>query len=91
MASVALALSSLALGARGWPTARLWFYYLAAASLALVGIQLLVTWVQMEVLRALQARSERVQADMRANNNGYRIESPCSQTSVSSTPVEVSR
>ena len=91
LVSAALALSSLALGARGWPTARLWFYYLAAASLALVGIQLLVTWVQMEVLRALQARSERVQADMHAHNGRSRIEHPSPETPASPTPVEVSR
>ncbi len=69
LGSGVLGLSSLALGVRGWPTARLWFYYLAGASLALVGIQLVVSWVQMEVLRALQSRSEQVQAEMGGNEN----------------------
>lgn len=72
--ALVLGLVSLLLGVRGWPTSRLWFYYLAGASLALVGIQLLIAWVQMEVLRALHARNDLVKADMRTNTDRPTIE-----------------
>jgi glycosyltransferase involved in cell wall biosynthesis len=62
-----LGLVSLALGLQGWPVYRLWFYYLASASLSLVGVQLIVTWVQMQVLDALKARDNLIADDMRAN------------------------
>ncbi len=58
---------SLVLGLRGWPVSRLWLYYLASASLSLVGIQLMVAWVQMQVLDALKARDELVASDMRGS------------------------
>jgi len=63
-----LGLVSLALGLQGWPVYRLWFYYLASASLLLVGVQLIVTWVQMQVLDALKARDNLIADDMRAND-----------------------
>jgi glycosyltransferase involved in cell wall biosynthesis len=58
---------SLALGLGGLPVSRLWFYYLASASLSLVGIQLMVIWVQMQVLDALKARDNLIADDMRGN------------------------
>ncbi len=64
LAAVLLGITSLVLGSRGWPVSRLWFYYLASASLALVGIQLMVSWVQMQVLEALRLRDERVTGDL---------------------------
>jgi hypothetical protein len=60
-------LVSLVLGLQGLPVSRLWFYYLASASLSLVGIQLMVAWVQMQVLDALKARENLIANDMRAN------------------------
>jgi len=62
-----LGLVSLVLGLQGLPVSRLWFYYLASASLSLVGVQLMVTWVQMQVLDALKARDNLIAEDMRAN------------------------
>jgi len=62
-----LGLVSLALGLQGLPVSRLWFYYLASASLSLVGVQLMVTWVQMQVLDALKARDNLIAEDMRVN------------------------
>jgi hypothetical protein len=58
---------SLALGLGGWPVSRLWLYYLGSASLLLVGIQLMIAWVQMQVLDALKARDGLVASDMRGN------------------------
>lgn len=62
-----LALASLVLGQSGWPVSRLWLYYLGSASLTLVGIQLMIGWVQMQVLDALKARDKLVANDMRGN------------------------
>ena len=62
-----LGLISLVLGFQGLPVSQLWFYYLASASLSLVGIQLIVAWVQMQVLDALKARENLIANDMRAN------------------------
>jgi glycosyltransferase involved in cell wall biosynthesis len=62
-----LGIVSLALGIQGLPVSRLWFYFLASASFSLVGIQLIVTWVQMQVLDALKARDNLIANDMRAN------------------------
>jgi len=62
-----LGLASLALGLQGWPVSRLWLYYLGSASLSLVGIQLTITWVQMQVLDALKARDNLIASDLRGN------------------------
>jgi len=64
---VILALASLVLGQSGWPVSRLWLYYLGSASLTLIGIQLMIAWVQMQVLDALKARDALVANDMRGN------------------------
>jgi len=62
-----LALVGVILGAGGRPVERLWIYYLASASFALVGIQLVVGWVQMQVLDALRQREQLVAVDLSAN------------------------
>ena len=62
-----LAIISLTLGSQGWPVSRLWFYYLISASLALVGVQLVVGYVQMQVLDALRARNDLVVADLQGS------------------------
>jgi glycosyltransferase involved in cell wall biosynthesis len=64
---VTLGLVSLALGLQGWPVSRLWLYYLGCACLCLVGMQLMVAWVQMQVLDALKARESLIASDMRGN------------------------
>ncbi|MEZ4672670.1 MAG: glycosyltransferase family 2 protein [Caldilineaceae bacterium] len=56
---------SLILGMQGWAVSRLWLYYLTSACLALVGIQLGIAWVQMQVLDSLRIREELVAEDMR--------------------------
>ncbi len=62
---ILVALLSLALGLQGWAVSRLWLYYLASASLALVGIQLTIAWIQMQVLDTLRIREALVADDMR--------------------------
>jgi glycosyltransferase involved in cell wall biosynthesis len=61
---VALAGVSLALGMGGWEVARLWLYYLTSACLALVGIQLTIAWVQIQVLDTLRIREALVADDL---------------------------
>ncbi len=55
---VVVALVSLCLALNGWTLTRLWLYYLASACLTLIGIQLVVAWVQMQVLDTLRIRDE---------------------------------
>jgi len=76
--AIALATISLTLGWQGMLMSRLWFYYLITASLALVGIQLMVAWVQMQVLEALKLRNDLVTEDLQG--------SPQIQIGVPSTP-----
>lgn len=61
---VVLGILSLILSSNGWEAAKVWFYYLASASLALIGIQLFIAWVQMQVLYALSERDSLIQQDM---------------------------
>ncbi len=63
--AVVLAVVSLVLGAQGWPVSRLWFYYVISASMALIGVQLMVGYVQMQVLEALRQRNDLVIEDIR--------------------------
>lgn len=60
----ALAAFSLLLGVNGWSVSRLWLYYLISASFSLVGIQLTIAWVQMQVLDTLRIRESLVAEDM---------------------------
>ena len=60
-----LAFVSLGLAFSGWSLTQLWLYYLGSASLTLVGIQLMVAWVQMQVLDALRIRDELAASDLR--------------------------
>jgi len=59
---VALAGGSLALSQAGqWDIARLWLWLVASALLVLVGLQLIVFWVVLQVLDALNRRDTRVE------------------------------
>ncbi|MDQ3249492.1 MAG: glycosyltransferase family 2 protein [Chloroflexota bacterium] len=64
-----LGMTSLILGLSGWPVARLWLYYLTSACLALVGIQLTIAWVQMQVLESLRIREALVTDDMQGKDH----------------------
>lgn len=56
---------SLTLGLQGWAVSRLWLYYLTSACLALVGIQLAIAWIQMQILDTLRLREDLVAEDLR--------------------------
>ncbi len=66
---VVLGAVSLSLGMAGWPVARLWLYYLTSACLALVGIQLTIAWVQMQVLDSLRIRDALVTEDLQGKDH----------------------
>lgn len=56
---------SLWLGLQGWAVARLWLYYLTSACLTLVGLQLTIAWLQIQVLETLRTRADLVADDLR--------------------------
>ncbi|MEZ4559121.1 MAG: hypothetical protein R2854_22240 [Caldilineaceae bacterium] len=61
---VILGLASLVLGVSGWTLLELWLYYLTSACLALVGIQLMIAWIQIQVLKTLSAREALIAQDL---------------------------
>ena len=59
-----LGVTSLGLSLGGWPMHRLWFYLLVAALSAMLGLQLLVFWVVIQVLGELSRREADIARDM---------------------------
>lgn len=57
---VVLAIVSLVLGVSGWPISRLWLYLLGSAMAILVGVQLVISWLQLRVLEELSKRELQV-------------------------------
>ena len=55
---------SLGLTASGWDSSRLWFWLLVSASLILVGLQLVISWILMRVLESLSERNVRTGKDL---------------------------
>ncbi len=64
VAGLLLGAGCMALGASGWPVARLWLYLLGSAMFILIGVQLVISWVIMRVLEELSQRDTRVGEDM---------------------------
>lgn len=64
-AGLVIAIGSLMLALQGWSLTQLWIYYLASASFTLVGIQLVIAWVQMQVFDGLRIRDQLAADDMR--------------------------
>ncbi|MBN2319790.1 MAG: glycosyltransferase family 2 protein [Acidobacteria bacterium] len=59
-----LGIVSLALGIRGWEITRLWLWLLGSALFLLAGLQFVLFWVLIRVMRALSLRKERIKNDM---------------------------
>jgi hypothetical protein len=59
-----LGLLSLLLALNGWPTNRVWLYYLLSAMAFLVGLQFLVSWILMRVLEELSQRDALAATDL---------------------------
>jgi hypothetical protein len=66
VAGLGLGLASLILGLSGWDVARLWLYMLGSAMFILVGVQLIIYWVLMHVLKELSERDELARKDLDA-------------------------
>jgi glycosyltransferase involved in cell wall biosynthesis len=64
LAGLVVGIVSLVLSLRGWPVERLWFYLLFAAMALVVGVQLTVFWIIMQVLSELRQRDEDVIQDL---------------------------
>lgn len=60
-----IGLIALGFGIGGTSVGRLWFYYLISAGITLVGIQLMIAWVQIQVLDTLRVREQLIKADMK--------------------------
>jgi hypothetical protein len=56
--------ASLVFGLRGWPVSRLWLYFLGSAMFTLMGLQLVISWLQMRVLEELSRRDILAQNDL---------------------------
>jgi hypothetical protein len=63
-AGALVGLGALAFALSGAAMARLWLYYLGSAGMVLVGLQLVIAWVQMQVLQALSERERLIQNDL---------------------------
>jgi hypothetical protein len=59
-----LGLVSLFLGLRGWEITRLWLWLLGSALFVLVGVQMLLFWMLIQVLDALDTRDARIGAEL---------------------------
>jgi glycosyltransferase involved in cell wall biosynthesis len=68
LVGVIIGIVALVLGLGELPLERLWFYYLASAGLCLVGIQLVIAWVQIQVLEMLRMRDDLVAEDMQGKD-----------------------
>ncbi|MBK8047615.1 MAG: glycosyltransferase [Anaerolineales bacterium] len=62
---VIVAVASFLFALSGGTVSQLWVYYLASASFALIGIQLMIAWVQMQVFDSLRIRDELAADDLR--------------------------
>jgi hypothetical protein len=60
-----LAAGSFVAATQGATLNELWLYFLASAGFALIGLQLIVAWVQMQVLDALRIREQLAASDLR--------------------------
>lgn len=65
---IVIAVASLILALNGWTLTQLWIYYLASASFTLVGIQLVIAWVQMQVFDTLRIRDQLAADDLRGKD-----------------------
>lgn len=64
MVGIAIAAATLIMGFSGWDMTRIWMYLLGSAMLILVGVQMLINWFLMRVLRELSKRNEYAQQDL---------------------------
>ena len=66
VAGTLIGLVSFFLALDGWPVTRLWLYLLGGSMLTLLGVQLFIFWVIVNVLAELSQRDAMVEQDMTA-------------------------
>lgn len=79
LAGLLIAGVSLWLAFSGWTIAQLWIYYLVSASSALIGIQLMIAWVQMQVLDTLRIRDDLAASDLKGKERTSQEELPLAE------------
>lgn len=68
VAGIVMGVVTLILGNNDLSITRMWFYYLISAAFCLVGIQLVIAWVQMQVLEMLRIRESLVAEDLQGKD-----------------------
>lgn len=63
-AGTIIGIASFLLALQGWPVTRLWLYLLGGSMLTLLGVQLFIFWIIVQVLADLSQRDEMVEQDM---------------------------
>jgi len=63
---ITLGIISIVLALESWQIERLWFYLLGSAMLILIGLQLFVFWVIVQILDELNTRNEKITNDLEA-------------------------
>jgi len=58
---------------------QLWLYYLTSAVFSLMGLQLLVSWVQMQTLDALRIREDLAASDLLGKETTSQVETSRSE------------
>ncbi len=64
LAGTLVGIAAFVLGLQGWQIDRLWFYFLVAALVTVVGVQLVISWIVMRVLEELSQREAFAQHDL---------------------------
>jgi hypothetical protein len=68
LAGIIIGVTALALGLKGWEIQRLWFYMVGSALIFLVGIQLVIYWLLLQVLEELSKREILAKQDLGPGN-----------------------
>jgi glycosyltransferase involved in cell wall biosynthesis len=68
LAGITIGATALALGLKGWEIQRLWFYMVGSALIFLVGIQLVMYWLLLQVLEELSKRETLAKQDLGLGN-----------------------
>lgn len=81
-----LALFTLWMANLGWSLSSQWLYYLISASFSLVGIQLIIANIQMQILETLRLREQLVAEDMQGKESDWQpvTEAPAMQANLAS-------
>jgi hypothetical protein len=73
-----IGLVSLILGLRGWEITRLWLYLTGSAMFILVGVQLILSWIVIQLLQELIQRDDRAANDLFVDVSASLATSPAS-------------